>query len=133
MSVNQWRMAKNVVLQPDHKSLNILFANNDVGAFCWAIIGDTLQYAANLVPEISDNIINIDRAMRWGFSWKMGPFELIDAIGPLKLINRLNATGRKLPYMLSVLEKNNYATFYINDKSMVLGIDGIYHPIPKQT
>src|SRR5262249_22198394 len=51
-------------------------------AFVWQLLGRTLVYAARVLPEISDDIVNVDRAMRWGFQWELGPFELWDALGP---------------------------------------------------
>src|SRR5262249_1954287 len=49
--------------------------------FLWGGLSEMCSYAARRVPEISDNIADVDRAMRWGFAWELGPFELIDALG----------------------------------------------------
>src|SRR6516162_6303210 len=49
--------------------------------FLWGALSETCSYAARRVPEISDNIADVDRAMRWGFGWELGPFEVIDALG----------------------------------------------------
>src|ERR1043166_5510809 len=49
--------------------------------FLWNAISDTCLYAARRVPEISDNLVDVDRAMRWGFGWELGPFEMVDALG----------------------------------------------------
>ena len=51
------------------------------GAFLWSVLSDLWNYSANRVPEISDSMVEIDRAMRLGFNWKLGPFELWDAAG----------------------------------------------------
>src|SRR5580692_3379946 len=51
------------------------------GAFLWSALCDLWTYSANRVPEISDSIVEIDRAMRLGFNWELGPFELWDAVG----------------------------------------------------
>ena len=66
-------------------------------------MGGTLCYAADLLPEIADDIVNVDRAMRWGFNWANGPFELLDAIGPERVIARLEHERAPLPTMLQVL------------------------------
>ncbi len=59
-----------------------LFAGKDrVGEFLQATLPDSLRYAAEVAPEISHSIDDIDRAMRWGYGWPLGPFELADAIG----------------------------------------------------
>ncbi|MGA7380769.1 MAG: 3-hydroxyacyl-CoA dehydrogenase NAD-binding domain-containing protein, partial [Terriglobales bacterium] len=55
--------------------------NDKAGAFLWAALSDLWTYSANRVPEISDSIVEIDRAMRLGFNWELGPFELWDAAG----------------------------------------------------
>ena len=62
--------------------LRTLVAGNDrVGQFLWPLFRDFLIYSAEMVPEISDRIVEIDRAMRWGFAFELGPFELWDALG----------------------------------------------------
>ena len=50
-----------------------------------------------MIPEISDRIVEIDRAMRWGYGHKLGPFELWDAIGFLEVVSRLERERRALP------------------------------------
>ena len=62
--------------------LRTLFLGNDrVGAFLRATLGPTLLYAAHVAPDIAHSIDDVDRAMRWGYGWELGPFELWDAIG----------------------------------------------------
>ena len=57
-------------------------AEDDKGAqFAWSVTADTLIYAANRIPEITDDIVSVDNAMKWGFAWDLGPFETWDAIG----------------------------------------------------
>ena len=56
-------------------------AKDRAAQFVWQLLMSTMTYAASLVPEISDDIVAIDRAMRWGFAWELGPFELWDAVG----------------------------------------------------
>ena len=108
----------------------LLFADDAGGRFAWTLMGGTLCYAADLVPEISDDIVNIDRAMRWGFAWKQGPFELLDTLGPARVATRLEAEGTPLPKMLATLLGAGAATFYRHDGTEFLGIDGAYHPVP---
>jgi len=59
-------------------------------------------YAARRVPEISDNVVDVDRAMRWGFAWELGPFEIMDAIGLRAFAGQARKEGRTLP---AVIEK----------------------------
>src|SRR5262249_31363492 len=49
--------------------------------FLWSALSETCLYAARRIPEISDNLADVDRAMRWGFGWELGPFEMMDAVG----------------------------------------------------
>jgi 3-hydroxyacyl-CoA dehydrogenase len=70
------------------------------------------------VPEISNEIVAVDRAMRWGFAWAAGPFELLDRIGPRRLIGYLRSTGRPIPHMLRVLEVAGAETFYRNARQL---------------
>src|SRR5215469_15248329 len=64
------------------------------GAFLWSMLCDLWNYSANRVPEISDTIVEIDRAMRLGFNWEIGPFELWDAAGVESTIARMKKEGR---------------------------------------
>src|SRR5690606_18623122 len=57
--------------------------------FLWSIFKPTLLYSAELLGEIADDITQIDNAMKWGFGWKMGPFETWDAIGLRKSVERM--------------------------------------------
>jgi 3-hydroxyacyl-CoA dehydrogenase len=89
-----------------------------------------LFYAADLIPEIADDIVNIDRAMRWGFAWRRGPFELMDQLGPARIIARLDQEKRRLPRMLAALKEARADTFYRNGE--FLGLDGHWRPIPPE-
>src|SRR5271170_4736454 len=64
------------------------------GAFLWAALSDLWTYSANRVPEISDSIVEIDRAMRLGFNWELGPFELWDAAGVEATVARMKKEGK---------------------------------------
>ena len=79
---SQWRSANPVELDDEHKKYpDIMFADTPMGRFSWNLMSAVLAYAADLVPDISDDIVNIDRAMCWGFSWAQGPFAMIDTMG----------------------------------------------------
>ena len=70
------------------------------GAYAWKVMSGTLAYAAGLVPEIADDVEAVDRAMRLGFNWKKGPFELIDSLGAEWFAGKLAAAGREVPALL---------------------------------
>ena len=84
------------------------------------------------MPEIADDIVNIDRAMRLGFAWKKGPFELLDTLGTDRVIEKLGHAGRDLPRMLQVLKEAGAETFYRAEGSQFLGTDGRFHPVPPE-
>ena len=88
---------------------------------------ETLCYSADLVPEIADDIVNVDRAMRWGFGWKKGPFELIDELGAKRLAESANSLGLATPAMISRLLDSGESTFYRRDGSEFFGVDGHWH------
>src|SRR6202453_5147422 len=64
------------------------------GTFLWSALSDLWTYSANRVPEISDSIVEIDRAMRLGFNWELGPFELWDAAGVEATVERMKKEGK---------------------------------------
>ena len=106
----------------------VLFHDSAQGRLAWDVFGGTLRYAAGLVPEISDDIVNIDNAIRWGFNWVHGPFEMLDAIGTGRFVHRLRAEGAELPTMLQVLVDSGSETFYRDGR--YLGVDGEWHDLP---
>jgi 3-hydroxyacyl-CoA dehydrogenase len=78
--------------------LRTLVRGNDrAGNFLWKVFSDLFLYSAEMIPEISDRIVEIDRAMRWGYANKLGPFELWDALGFESVIDRLETERRHLP------------------------------------
>ncbi len=111
---------------------DLMFDSSSEGLFVWNLVSETLCYAADLVPEISDDIVNVDRAMRWGFNWRKGPFELLDALGSDEVKSRLERQGRKIPNMLNVLGKSDHSTFYAESGTRYLAVDGATHLVPEE-
>jgi 3-hydroxyacyl-CoA dehydrogenase len=70
------------------------------GEYAWRVLSQVLTYAASLIPEIADDIAAADEAMRLGYAWKFGPFELADKVGAGWLVERLEAEGREVPDLL---------------------------------
>jgi 3-hydroxyacyl-CoA dehydrogenase len=70
--------------------------------FLWGALSETCLYAARCVPEISDSVADVDRAMRWGFAWELGPFQSIDAVSAKAFAAAVKKEGRALP---PVIEK----------------------------
>jgi len=99
-----------------------------VGDYAWAILGGTLAYAASLVPQAADDVVAIDDAMKLGYNWKSGPFEMIDRIGAANLAARLAAEGRPMPALLTLVGDRSFYRVE-NGKRQYLGLDGDYHDI----
>ena len=79
----------------------LVTAPGKVGAYAWEVLGKVLSYAAMLVGDAADDVVAIDDAMKLGYNWKFGPFELIDRLGPGRLAARLAAEGRDVPAILT--------------------------------
>ncbi|HTR37682.1 MAG TPA: 3-hydroxyacyl-CoA dehydrogenase/enoyl-CoA hydratase family protein [Bryobacteraceae bacterium] len=75
----------------------ILRTQDRPARFLWKVFSDLFLYAAERIPEIADRIVEIDRAMRWGYAHKLGPFELWDSLGFLDVVTRLEMDRRTLP------------------------------------
>ena len=109
---------------------SLLAGKDKYAAYAWKVMGPTLAYAASLVPEISDDIVGVDEAMRLGFNWKSGPFELLDRLGPKMVADRLRSQGEAVP---SLLERVGEGAFYkVEDgRRVAFGTDGAYHPVQR--
>ena len=92
-------------------------ADDRAGQFAWKVTSKSLVYAARRLGEIADDIVNIDRAMRWGFNWELGPFEVWDAIGVPESVERMTKEGIEVPkWVMDMLEKGQ-KTFYSGTES----------------
>ncbi|HKT88309.1 MAG TPA: 3-hydroxyacyl-CoA dehydrogenase NAD-binding domain-containing protein [Candidatus Sulfotelmatobacter sp.] len=91
------------------------------GAFLWAALSDLWTYAANRVPEISDSVVEIDRAMRLGFNWELGPFELWDAAGVEATVARMKKEGKPVSANVERLLASGQKSWYIDDPKSPAG------------
>ncbi len=85
------------------------------GAFLWAALSDLWSYAANRVPEISDSIVEIDQAMKLGFNWELGPFELWDAAGVEATVLRMKKEGKPVAANVEKLLASGQKSWYVDD------------------
>ena len=129
LTTQQWRPAREPELP---KTDELLYSDHVVGQFVWDLMGGALCYAADLVGHISDDVVNIDRAMRWGFAWQAGPFEMLDALGTARVADRLAREGKNIPKMLRVLAEAQATSFYRADGAEYLGLDGDWHRTPAE-
>ncbi|HJZ52378.1 MAG TPA: 3-hydroxyacyl-CoA dehydrogenase NAD-binding domain-containing protein [Candidatus Acidoferrales bacterium] len=82
----------------------------------WSALSETCLYAARRVPEIADRILDVDRAMRWGFAWELGPFETWDAIGVERMGQALEREGKGLPPIVRKALESPARSFYQSEK-----------------
>jgi len=85
------------------------------GQFLWSVLADLWTYSANRVPEISDSIVAIDRAMRLGFNWELGPFELWDAAGVEATVTRMKKEERPVAGNVEKLLASGKKSWYTDD------------------
>jgi 3-hydroxyacyl-CoA dehydrogenase len=85
------------------------------GAFLWSALTDLWTYSANRVPEISNSVVEIDRAMRLGFNWELGPFELWDAAGVEATVARMKKEGKPVPANVERLLAKGQKSWYLDD------------------
>ena len=108
----------------------LLSADSKVGRYAWRVLGQTLAYAAGLVPEAADNINEIDEAMRLGYNWRWGPFELIDRLGAGWFAEKLEQHGLPVPELLGVARNRSFYQL-LEGRPQFLGTDGAYHDVER--
>ncbi len=116
-------------LKGSEKDLKRLMSSDSrLGRYAWDVMGRVLAYAASLVPEAVGDITGIDEAMRLGYNWKQGPFEIIDKLGAAWLAAKLEANDLAVPPLLKDVGDG---TFYRveNGRRQFFGLDGAYHDI----
>ena len=103
--------------------------------FLWSALSDLWTYSANRIPEISDSVVEIDRAMRLGFNWELGPFELWDAAGVEATVGRMKKEGRPVAASVEKLLGSGKKSWYENDAQSQSGrayfdlASGSYKPV----
>ena len=121
-------------LEELEERLKALFHAKGRGAdFVWALTRDSLLYSAQVASEIADDLASIDRAMRWGFGWDLGPFQLWQTLGLAKVAERMEADGLTLPDWVRKHLEAGAETFYVDTEAgrqvLDLGGEGT-RPVP---
>ncbi len=80
--------------------------------FIWGGLSEMCLYAGRCMPEISDRVVDVDRAMRWGFAWELGPFEIVDALGLPVFAAQIKKEGRALPPIFENALSSGRTSFY---------------------
>jgi 3-hydroxyacyl-CoA dehydrogenase len=108
-------MAKNVEELPERLKMLLAPSKDKAGAFLWSTLADLWTYSANRIGEIADSVVEIDRAMKLGFNWEMGPFELWDAAGVAKTVEHMKAEGKPVAANVEKLLAAGKKTWYADD------------------
>ncbi len=92
---------------------DVVFADDRAGAFAWRLMCDTFAYSSIRFGEISDSIVDIDNALRWGYNWDLGPFEAWDVLGVAKVVEKMEEEGVKPAAWVTEMLAAGHETFYI--------------------
>ena len=106
----------------------LLSAPGRIGSYAFGVLAQTIAYAATLIPEAAGSIADIDEAIRLGYNWRWGPFELADRLGSAWLVEQLQARGLSVPKLLADAAGQRFYRTQ-GGKRQYLGIDGAYHDI----
>jgi len=116
-------------VESGRKGLQALVEFDDRGgAYAWAVLSHVLKYAADLIPEIADDILSVDNAMKAGYAWKFGPFEQIDQLGTAYFAERLEKDGLEVPALVKIAAGR---PLYREEGAsrQYLQLDGTYHDV----
>jgi 3-hydroxyacyl-CoA dehydrogenase len=94
----------------------------------WSSLSQTCLYAARRVPEIADRVVDLDRAVRWGFGWELGPFEIWDAVGVERVAKALERDGQEMPLLVRKVLDSPGKSFYQSEKGTTR-----YFDLPSQS
>ena len=114
-------MAKQIEDLPERLRTLIAPSKDKANTFLWNVLTDLWTYSANRVPEIADSIVEIDKAMKTGFNWEMGPFELWDAAGVAQTVERMKKENRPVAANVEKLLASCKTTWYAEDTSIASG------------
>jgi 3-hydroxyacyl-CoA dehydrogenase len=115
-------MAKNIE-ETQARIKTLVWGKDRVGAFLWKTMSRTFRYAINRIPEIADTVVEVDRAMKWGFNWELGVFETWDAIGVEKSVARMREEGHSVPDKVEKMLDAGATSFYKNENGQKFYFD----------
>lgn len=117
------------------KIKSLYFADDVAGQFTFRLLTESLIYSANRIPEIADDIVNLDNAMKWGFAREMGPFETWDNLGVRKSVLKMKEAGYSIPAWVQQMLDEGKDSFYEKKAGLLLFYDprsGEYREVPKK-
>ena len=111
----------------------VISGDDKAAAYAWKILSESLLYSAKRIPEISDDVVNVDNAIKWGFNWTLGPFETWDAIGLAESVERMRKDGKEIPANVGKMLAGGNGSFYRRREGVSEYFDfasGGYKPVP---
>ena len=103
---------------PAERLRKVVAAEGKVGEFAWKVLSRSLAYSARRIGEITDDVAAIDDAMKWGYNWELGPFEVWDALGFVATLDRMQKDGVAVPASISKMKESGATSFYRADGSV---------------
>lgn len=114
-----------------NKMKALIYADDRAGQLLWNILSPALLYSAELLGNIADDVVAIDQAMKWGFGWELGPFEVWDAIGVEKSVKKMEEASLEVPAWVKEMLNNGHSSFYkeAEDGNLFFYQNGEYKPV----
>ena len=135
LNTGEYRSIKKATLESVEAAksgIRALVSHKDRGGrFAWSVLSKLLSYAAELVPQIADDIADVDLAMRTGFNWKRGPFEMIDQLGAVWFAEKLAAEKMPVPKLLAEAARQGGFYKVLSEGQKQLTVAGGYRPIAR--
>lgn len=113
-----------------NQKLRLLYADDRAGSLLWNILTPVLLYSAEKLDEIAPHIAAVDQAMKWGFGWELGPFEMWDALGLKESVERLQKSGKSVPHWVTDMLEIGCSSFYKEEAGDIYYYhNGEYRPL----
>jgi 3-hydroxyacyl-CoA dehydrogenase len=100
---------------PEDRVKTLVADPGKAGQFAWKVLAATLDYSARRIGEITDSLVAVDDAMRWGYNWELGPFEVWDALGFAAVVERMTQDGIDVPEPVRRMKASGATSFYRAD------------------
>ena len=111
---------------PRERLRKLVATPGKTGEFAWKVLSRSLAYSARRIGEITDDVVAVDDAMKWGYNWELGPFETWDALGFEAVVDRMKKDGTALPASIDKMRASGAKSFYTNDGRVFDLLRGAY-------
>ncbi len=111
-AIKQATKSLSKIEDPKERVKKLVADPGKAGEFAWKVLSRSLSYSARRLGEIADSVVAIDDAMKWGYNWELGPFEVWDALGFAATVDRMQKDGIKLPDAILKMKSSGATSFY---------------------